>query len=123
MENQMEIHKSTNKFQLLLLKAKIKGLAQEGIRFQRLIAKAVGDKKQVLRQKKKHLGEFSRYYLIAYALLRNIPYNSVEPTSNKETLKNPFLFSFNELQRVIHQHCSYPAIWDITFLKSLILKD
>lgn len=73
-----------NKKQLLTLKAKIKGLAAEGSRTRKFINSSTGEKRWSHWQTKRWIGEDARLYLIAYGLLRGVPYDKIEPNVSRE---------------------------------------
>ena len=66
---------------LQVLRAKIKELQSAGEALRRRIQKSSGLKRHSLWQQKRALGEYSRYHLVAYGLLRGIPYDRIEKCS------------------------------------------
>lgn len=66
------------KTELLVLKSKLCGLEISSRRFRRRIAKLKGMKRWTLRHRKLALGAYTREHLIAYGLLRNVPYERIE---------------------------------------------
>lgn len=91
-----------NKSQLFILKAFIKGLAEEGSRTRRFINKSVKERKDYYWNQKRNIGEEARYHLIAYGLLRGISYEKIEPNSNKEWMK--YNFDFKHLSNIMLKH-------------------
>lgn len=66
---------------LRVLKAKIRGLEAEGRSIRAQITRSSGARKAALWQRKRDLGNHTRAHLIAYAILRNVPYEKVERNS------------------------------------------
>lgn len=66
---------------LQVLRAKIRGLQAAGISIHNRIRKAKGPKRNKLWDEKRHLGGYNREHLIAYGLLRGIPYARIEKCS------------------------------------------
>ena len=66
------------KTELLVLKSKVCGLEHSSHKFRRRIAKSKGDRKWKLQFRKAVLGSFTREHLIAYGLLRGVPYEKIE---------------------------------------------
>lgn len=66
------------KTELLVLKSKLCGLEHTSRKFRRRIAKSAGDKRWALRFRKMCLGAYTREHLIAYGLLREVPYEKME---------------------------------------------
>ena len=98
--------KYQNKAQLLSLKAKIKGLAEEGRRTRKFIAKSEGDRKYYYLDQKRSIGMEARYHLIAYGLLLGKDYKEIEPKANPDKLSS-WLFDYNYLAQIILQHCVF----------------
>jgi len=69
------------KLGLQILRAKIKGFQSSGEAFQRQISKNKGVKRQNLWHEKRLLGSHGREHLIAYGLLRGVPYERIEKCS------------------------------------------
>lgn len=67
--------------EIRVLRAIVRGFQLEGSSIQRAIAKAKGDKKHSLRVKKGSLGHHARYHLLAYAMLRQVPYKNAEQST------------------------------------------
>lgn len=63
---------------LQVLRAKIRGLQAAGISIHNRIRKAKGPKRNKLWDEKRRLGGYNREHLIAYGLLRGIPYGRIE---------------------------------------------
>ena len=63
---------------LQVLRAKVRGLQAAGITLHSRIRKAKGPKRNELWNEKRRLGCYNREHLIAYGLLRGIPYGSIE---------------------------------------------
>ena len=96
--------------ELLILKAKIKGLAAEGTRTRNILRKKRGKEREKYWELKKQIGKEARYYLIAYGLLRGVSYSDIEPNSNKEQM-NRWNFDIDRLTRIIHDECPYPRLY------------
>lgn len=77
---------------LQVLRAKVRGLQAAGITFHSRIRKAKGPKRNELWSEKRRLGCYSREHLIAYGLLRGIPYGSIERCAkdNKPNVERVF---------------------------------
>lgn len=67
-----------SKFSRIILKAKIKGLAESAAQSRKLISASFGIKRNEHWVTKRAIGEEARCYQLAYAYARNIPYQSVE---------------------------------------------
>jgi len=107
---------------LLILKGKIKGLAEEGSRCRKFIHASSKEKRSRHWDVKRSIGVEARYHLIAYGLLRGIEYDKIEPNSNKEIIKH--CFDFNYLASIVQRHCRYVierGIWTPDNLKRLIV--
>jgi hypothetical protein len=63
---------------LQVLRAKIRGLQAAGTSLHNRIRKAKGPKRNELWNEKRRLGCYNREHLIAYGLLRGVPYRSIE---------------------------------------------
>lgn len=63
---------------LQVLRAKIRGLQAAGTSIHNRIRKAKGPKRNRLWDEKRRLGGYNREHLIAYGLLRGIPYGRIE---------------------------------------------
>lgn len=66
------------KTELLALKAKVCGFEHTSRGLRKRITKNKGVRRGQLRLRKKHLGTYTREHLIAYGLLRNVPYSLIE---------------------------------------------
>lgn len=66
------------KTELLVLKSKLCGLEFTSHKFRKRIAKCSGDRRWKLRFRKMCLGVHTREHLIAYGLLRGVPYARIE---------------------------------------------
>ena len=109
------------KQQLLSLKAKIKGLAEGGIRCRKFIQASKGDERYRRWNEKRALGQEARYHLIAYGLLRGMAYDKIEPNSNKDMLAS-YNFDYNYLAQICQRHCHYGdrGMWSPANLQRLI---
>jgi hypothetical protein len=67
---------------LRVLRAKIRGLQATGVSIHNRIRKTSGKRRDSLWQEKRRIGTFNREHLIAYGLLRGIPYERIEHCSN-----------------------------------------
>ncbi len=110
------------KKELLTLKAKIKGLASEGRRTRKFIHRSKGIKRFDFWNIKRTIGKEARYHLIAYGLLRGLLYDSIEPNSDRDRLKD-YLFSYSYLAQIIQRHCHYNdrSKWQPANIKRLML--
>lgn len=77
---------------LQVLRAKIKGLQGEGEALRRRIQKSSGLKRHSLWQQKRALGVYSRYHLVAYGLLRGVPYEKIERCDKNNQLDPTKIF-------------------------------
>jgi hypothetical protein len=73
---------------LQILRAKVRGFHVTGATLQSRISKATGAKKNRLWELKHRLGNQARYHLVAYGLLRGVPYHQIERCSANNKL-NP----------------------------------
>lgn len=94
------------KQQLLILKAKIKGLAEGGRRCRKFINVTSHKTRYYHWDDKRSIGREARYHLIAYGLLRGLEYDVIEPNSNKDNLKS-YLFDFDYLAQIIQHYCPW----------------
>ncbi len=69
------------KSELAVLREEIKSAASEGRATNALIREARGDERRALRDRKGSIGQDARVLLLAYALLRGVPYTSLERTT------------------------------------------
>ncbi len=108
----------------LTLKAKIKGLAEESHRVRRLMRDKTGKDRSKLWDLKRWIGKEARYNLLAYALLREIPYSMIEPYSNKEYLQ-PHNFNYSYLLQIVQHHCRWidKSIWTPKKVQDWIFAD
>lgn len=67
--------------QLQVLRGKIRGLQAEGITIHNQIRKTKGMRRHELWLRKRQLGKVCREHLLAYAMLRGVPYLVVEKCS------------------------------------------
>lgn len=88
-------------FVLQVLRAKIKGFAEESRYLRRLANKKSGKARYNIQLRKKQLGEITRCHLLVYAFLRNVPHHKVE-AKNRET---PYV-SYN-LECILDTHLGY----------------
>lgn len=110
-----------NKRDLLILKAKIKGLAEEGARCYKFIHDSSGEKRSRYRDIKRSIGREARYHLIAYGLLRGKDYNQIEPNSNKDKMAS-YLFDYDYLAQICKRYVSFRDIgkWSPDNIRRLI---
>jgi hypothetical protein len=122
------------KQQLLSLKAKIKGLAEGGARARAFIHAAKGDKRYRRWDEKRAIGLEARYHLLAYGLLRGIPYETLEPNSTKyyslyaraKGIGDPMVFggyklNYNYLAQICQHHCGWEqSKWSPANIQRLI---
>jgi len=73
---------------LQVLRAKVRGFQASGQSLTHLISKTEKERKSNLWNKKRDLGKFARLHLIAYGLLRGIPYERIEKCA-KDNRPNP----------------------------------
>jgi len=97
----MNIYKAAK---LITLKYKIKGLAESGLKTNRLIKLTTGKKRDGHWTMKRIIGEEARYNLIAYGLLRGINYKLIEPTTSQAKLSQ---FDFGYLAQICQRHCMH----------------
>lgn len=76
------------KYQLKGLQEEIKAAAADGRAFNARIQAASGPERHALRLEKGSLGHAARYLLLAYALLRGVPYGVVERRCGEQN--NPY---------------------------------
>lgn len=94
--------------QLQVLRGKIRGLQAEGITIHNQIRKSKGLKRHELWLRKRLLGKVCREHLIAYALLRGVPYLSVEKCGEFNRPK------FLKIFALIQDHASWHEKRDLT---------
>lgn len=76
------------KTELLALKAKVCGFEHTSRGLRKRIIKNKGARRGTLRLRKRHLGEYTREHLIAYGLLRSMPYKQIEGKCAPNNLPN-----------------------------------
>jgi hypothetical protein len=86
---------------LQALRAKVRGFHAAGETLRCWIGKAKGPAKSKLWYEKRQLGVYNRYNLIAYGLLRGIPYENIERCSNNNK-PDP-----REVLKVVLEHASW----------------
>jgi len=86
---------------LRALRAKIRGFQAEGISIAGRIRKASGAKRNALWDEKRRLGCYNRLYLVAYGLLRDVPYERIERCARHNELSPESVFA------VIKEHGSW----------------
>lgn len=108
-----------NKSELIALKGKIKGLAEEGLRTRKFIKASKGERREYYWDMKRSIGIESRYHLLAYGLLRGVAYDKLEPNSNKYNL---IWLDYGYLAMICQRHCSRTRLstWTPANLKRLI---
>lgn len=89
---------------LLALKAKIKGLAEEGRRTRKFIHNSSHQKRYRHWVVKRAIGQEARYHLLAYGLLRGVPYEVIEPNSEPWGVR---YLDYSYLAMIIQRHCHY----------------
>lgn len=87
------------KIELQVLKAKIRGFEIESQKIRRQIRKEKGVRRCPLWQRKRELGSYTRNHLLAYGILREIPYNKLE--------RNAQSINIDAILDVIHTHVRY----------------
>jgi len=106
-----------NKQKLISLKAKIKGLAEESRKTRTLIHEAFGSKRDYLWKIKRSIGQEARYHLLAYSLLRGIPYDKIESNSNKY-MRN--YLDYDYLASICKHHYCFGSFWTGQNIRTLI---
>jgi hypothetical protein len=110
--------KTYNKSQLISLKGKVKGLAEEGLRTRQFIKASKGERRDYYWDMKRSIGVEARYHLLAYGLLRGLSYEQIEPNSNKEKM---LYFDYGYLAMICQRHCGvHLSTWTPANLKRLI---
>jgi hypothetical protein len=71
---------------LQVLRAKIRGFHSAGVSLSSRISKSKKARKQRLWQAKRELGTHCRHHLVAYGLLRGVPYDRIEKCSKNNPL-------------------------------------
>ena len=94
--------------QLQVLRGKIRGLQLEGATIHNRIRKTKGQTRHELWLRKRQLGKVCREHLIAYAMLRGVPYLSVEKCGE---FNRP---EFLKVYALIQEHASWNEKRDLT---------
>lgn len=99
---------------LISLKAKIKGfeLVSKAISSEAL--KVNGDRKSLIKLKKRQLGVETRHYLAAYALIRSFPFSGVEKKCRKGNDVNA-----SKILKIIEEHAPYKQFFNSEKNRSL----
>lgn len=92
-----------NRHELLTLKAKIKGLAAEGARTHKILKTKSGPERDRYWHLKRKIGVETRHYLIAYAILRGVPYDQIEPNSDYD--KAYWDLDRPKIVQIVKDHC------------------
>jgi hypothetical protein len=100
---------------LQALRAKVRGFQAAGISIHRRIVKSSGLKRNSLWQQKRALGDWNRIHLIAYGLLRGIPYEKIEKCAK---VNQPFAQSVFD---VMSMHANWQVKRELTLDKVKIL--
>lgn len=93
---------------LQVLRAKVRGLQAAGISIHNHIRKSQGPKRNKLWNKKRSLGYHSREHLIAYGLLRGIPYERIERCAGNNTPNASRVFE------LMKEHGTWQVVRDLT---------
>lgn len=111
--------KTYNRSELIALKGKVKGLAEEGLRTRQFIKASKGERREYYWDIKRSIGLEARYHLLAYGLLRGVSYDKIEPNSNKYNL---IWLDYGYLTQICQRHCSglHLSTWTPVNLKRLI---
>lgn len=83
---------------LEILRAKIRGFHITGSKIAKKISKSKGLRKHQLWDLKRSVGVKCRYHLVAYGLIRGIPYENIEKCSERNTL------NVEHVHRIIKAH-------------------
>jgi len=87
------------KIELRVLKAKIRGFELEATGISKGISQTVRDEKANLWWQKRLLGTYTRSHLIAYGILRGVPYPKIESKPAKDNQPN-----VQEILDIVHAH-------------------
>ncbi len=85
---------------LRVLKSKICGFQLESLKIRKEISRSSGIRRFDLWNMKRFIGSYARDHLIAYALIKGIPYCDIERKATCEPLASVIL-------KIIHAHVSY----------------
>jgi hypothetical protein len=101
-----------------ILRSKVRGFQAEGISIHKRIRKSFGDKRNELWQQKRELGHHARIHLIAYGLLRGIPYNKIEQPAEGNEICLQAVFD------MMKAHAEWPLSGKITgeYVENLLKK-
>lgn len=83
---------------LEILRAKIRGFHITGSKIAKKISKSKGLRKHQLWDLKRSVGDACRCHLVAYGLIRGIPYENIEKCSKQNIL------SAKHIHQIIHAH-------------------
>lgn len=100
---------------LQALRAKVRGFQAAGISIHRKIVKSSGLKRNFLWQQKRALGDWNRIHLIAYGLLRDIPYEKIEKCAK---VNQPYVQSVFD---VMSMHANWQVKRELTVDKVKVL--
>lgn len=105
--------------ELLSLRAKIKGLAEEGIRLHKLIKESSDKKRNDYWDLKRGVGRETRHHLLAYGLLRGLNHEQMESNYTQSKLKE---LSYSYLAQICQHHCRFfdVEIWTANNIDRLI---
>ncbi len=93
---------------LISLKAKIRGLELVSKTISLEALKASGDRRSIVKLKKRNLGVITRHHLAAYALIRKLPFSKVESRCREGNYLDP-----NRIFKIIEEHAPF-ASWHDT---------
>lgn len=97
---------------LQVLRAKIRGFHATGVTISHRISLSKKERKSHLWDKKRLLGNHCRYHLVAYGLLRGVPYHQIERCAQANQLDLVYL------QQVMQAHGG--TTWTLEKVKALL---
>jgi hypothetical protein len=104
---------------LQILRAKVRGLQAAGATFALHISKSEKERKNHFWNEKRKLGLHCRYHLVAYGLLRGIPYEQIEKCAPENKLNPKLLFEIIK-SHATWQQLTYAPQLDLERVKLLL---
>ena len=107
--------------QLQVLRAKIRGFEVSGRTIATRIHKSEGVRKNQLWNQKRQLGRICRHHLVAYGLLRGIPYSELERCHPNNTLSPKLVLAILQEHPVIDRVTYRYVQWDLVKVEELLV--
>ncbi len=84
------------------IREKVKGLASDGKVKNVLVSASSGPDRHAAREAKRGIGDAARIWLLAYAMLRGVPYESLERTTRTASWRMKHIL--DEVSGIVREH-------------------